>query len=113
MSSTIGEFQPRARDEVSDSARYQHLSGYGQRGNASTDMDRDSPDVVVNLFAFAGMEACANFDPDRMHFVDNRARASNGAGGTVECNEKAIAGRVSLAATKAAYVASYHCIVPV
>jgi hypothetical protein len=60
---SIGEPQSGAGNEVSNRARYPYLPGGSERGDAGADMHRDSADVVVDLFAFAGMEARTNFDP--------------------------------------------------
>jgi hypothetical protein len=113
MFASIDEPKPGSGDEVFYRARYQYLPWGSERGDASADMDRDSANVVLDLFALAGMEACTNFDPDRAHFVDDCARTANGAGGTVECNEKAIARRIGLTAAKPTYVAPDRCIVSI
>jgi hypothetical protein len=106
----IDKQQPGAGDEVSHRARHEYLTGAGQRGHASTDMNRYPTDVVVDLFALARVKACTNIKPDRAHFIDDGTRAPDRAGGAIERNEKAVARRIGLTAAKPTYVASDHCV---
>src|ERR1700722_8202586 len=108
MLALIDEQQPGSRDKVSHRARHEYLPGARERRHASTDMNRYPPDVVVDLFALARVKACTNIKPDRAHFIDDCARASDRAGRAVERNEKAVARRICLTAAKPAYVASDH-----
>src|SRR5436305_15314364 len=56
----IGEGDPRARDEVPDRARDEHLPFAGVFADARGDVDCDAADVVAHDLTLAGVNPGAN-----------------------------------------------------
>ncbi len=72
----IDKLQPGARHQVPHGARNENLARPCQRGDASADMDRDTPDIFVNFLAFASVKPSSNIDPERTNFFDDCAGAA-------------------------------------
>ena len=52
---SVGEGEPRAHNEVADSAGYQHFAGPGLGRHASTDMHGDTTHIRTAELALAGV----------------------------------------------------------
>ncbi len=76
-------------------------------------MNGQSTEVISSHFAFSGMKPCPDFDSKRFDHFDNGASAPYCAGGTVERGEKAVPGRLDLAATELSQLLPHQTIVAV
>ena len=76
MSSAILELDAGARDQVCDGSRHEDLGRAAERGDASTEMDCDSADVLAAQFDLSGVNPGADFDPEGSDAVADRAGAT-------------------------------------
>src|SRR5665213_3675573 len=102
----IDKLQPGARHQILHGTRNENLARPSHRGDARADMDRDTPDIVVNFLAFAGVKPSSNIDPERTNFFDDCAGAADCAPRPVEGDEETVTSRVGLASAKAHNVSS-------
>src|SRR5918912_3540752 len=91
------EGDPRAGDEVAHRARDEDLTRPGQRRDPRAGVDGDPAHLPVRELALAGVEPCAELEPEAAHAVADRARGADRACGPVEGGEEAVAGGVDLA----------------
>jgi hypothetical protein len=63
-------------------------------------------DIVAHHFALAGMQPCANVDPEWAYFLRNRASAADTARRAIESRKNAIPSGLDLSAAKASEIAS-------
>ena len=105
LAAAVAEAQPGARHQVLYGARHQHLARTGERRDARADVNGNPTDIVVDHFAFAGMEPSTDFDPKRPDLLGNGAGAADAARRSVEGGKNAVAGRLDLMAAKACEIA--------
>ena len=113
MLSPILELDAGARDEVCDGPRHEYLRRAGDRGDAGTEMDCDSADVLAAQFDLSGVNPGADFDPEGSDSVPDCAGAIDRAGGPVEGGQRAVAGCLDLDAAKTAQLRAYDSVVAV
>jgi hypothetical protein len=105
MLAPVFERDPRARDEVANGARHKHLPGTRSAGHAGSRVHRDAADLVSHQLALAGVDARPDLDPELANAFPDRPRCADGTRRPVQGREKAVAGRVDLAATEAVELA--------
>jgi hypothetical protein len=66
----------------------------------------NATDIVANHFALAGMQPCANVDPEWAYFLRNGASAADTARRAIESRQNAVPSRLDLMAAKASEIAS-------
>jgi hypothetical protein len=74
-------------------------------------VDSDVPDPVADHLDFAGVNAGPDIDSERLHAPDRGGRTPDGAAGIVEHGEETVAGRVNLASTETAQLATHEGMV--
>src|ERR1700720_1059601 len=84
LAAAVAEAQARARHQVLDGARHQHLARTGERRDARADVNRNTADIVADHFALAGMESGTDFDPERPDLLGDCTGAAHAARWTVE-----------------------------
>src|SRR5215218_3034426 len=77
--SALLELDARARDEVLDGLRDQHLPRPRQRSDARARVDREAAHLVAVELAFAGVDARADLEPTVRNRIANRGRTPDGA----------------------------------
>jgi hypothetical protein len=107
----VAEAQAGAGHQVLHGARYQNLTGTGERGDARTNVNGNAADIVANNLALAGMQAGANLNPQRPYFFGYCAGAAHAARRTVERGENAVAGGLDFTAAKASKVTADRRVV--
>ena len=91
------EDETRARDQILDRARYEHLAGSGPSRYARTDVDCDSAHRGPVELDLTGMDADAYVESERTGILGDGQTATDSARGAVENSEEAIARDVDLA----------------
>src|SRR5947207_3157402 len=89
----VEEFDVRTGDEVSDGPGHEHFASRSAGRNTLPDVNRDPCDVVTAHFDLPGVHTGSNLDANRMDGIADRARAADGAGGTVKRCQYSIAGQ--------------------
>ena len=113
MFASFGECDVGSSDEVLDCAGDEDLSGSGDRSDAGCDVNGQSTEVISSHFALSGMKPGPDLDPKRFDSSDNGASAPYCAGGPVERGEKAVPGRLDLAAAEVSQLLPHQTIVAV
>jgi hypothetical protein len=89
--SAFGKFQAGAGDKVSDHPRYQYLVRSRLRHNSRGSVHRNATDILSPNFDLAGVQACAERQADVFRGGAESERAPDGAAGTVERRQNAVA----------------------
>ena len=97
----ILERDTRARDEVLDRARRQHLTGAGDSGDPRADVHGDARVVIAAHFALARVHTRTHVDSERARAVDNRRAQRTAQRRAVEHREETVARGADLATAKA------------
>src|SRR5205085_6553659 len=90
------EGDPGAGDEIAHRARDEHLARPGERRDPRTGVDGDAAHLAVRELALAGVESCAQLEPEAPHAVADRAGGADRPRRPVEGGEEAVAGGVDL-----------------
>src|SRR6266566_4181621 len=93
---SVGEDDSGSGDEILDGARHEDFARLGGCGDARAGVHGDSADLVAHQLTFAGVQPCANLNPERLNVFTDRARGPNGPGRSVEAGEEAVSCRVHL-----------------
>src|SRR6266536_3596783 len=96
MAAALLELQARTRDQVAHGARDEHLVGIRQGADPRRDVNRHPADVVAHHLTLAGVKAGASRDAKCPGGSDDRLRAADAPGRTVEGGEEAVAQRLHL-----------------
>ncbi len=99
--STVAELDPRARNQVLDGARDEHLARPRLGGYACPDVHRDAADLAIDPLALARVQSGANLDTQLAHSLSDRVRAPNRTRRAVERREEAVARGIQLGAAEA------------
>src|SRR5919202_3341174 len=94
------ELQFGAGDKVFHGRGDEYLSGFGKRRYTGADVHGESGDLVVDNFAFAGVQSRADFDAELAYCGADCVRAADGSDWPVEAGEEAVAGGVDLFAAE-------------
>ena len=113
MLSAVLELDAGARDEVCDGSRHEYLRRAGEGGDASTEVDCDSADVLAAQFDLSGVNPGADFDPKGCESVADRAGAIDRAGGPVKGRQRAVAGCLDLDAAKTGQLRAHDSVMVV
>ena len=92
----VFEREARARDEVFDRRRDEHVARLGEPGDARSDVDGDPADRIAVELHLARVDPGPDLDTERLHRVGDRLRAADGARGAVERRQEAVAGGIDL-----------------
>jgi hypothetical protein len=90
------EFQIGSGDQVLHGGGDQHLGRPCHAADPGADADGDPADLAVDRLDLADVHPGANLEVERADGLDDRLRAPNGAGGTVERREEAVTRGVDL-----------------
>src|SRR5262249_49318454 len=89
-----------ACDEIADGRRCEHVTAARLRCNAGSRVHGDPTYGAARDLALAGVNACANVEPERLQRVADRARRADRPARTVKRREEPVACRVDLVAAK-------------
>ncbi len=109
----VGELEAGTHHEIRDGARDEHFAGLRERNDAGRDVHRDATELVIALFAFAGVHAGAHFEteaPDRGGCGES---AVHRASGTIERDEEPVAGGFHFLAAVALELTAHDLVVAV
>src|SRR3954447_11336725 len=98
-------------DEVTQRLGDDNFARSREVADASPDVDGDATHVVAAYFAFAGVQAGPDLEPEWLYRVANRDRAPDRSLRPVERGEKAVARGAHLATAVAHQLGSDHRIV--
>src|SRR5215218_2261455 len=98
MRSAILEADARARDDLLQCPRDQHLAPLCARGDSCPNQDRNATDLKLALLELAHVQAGARFEAERANALGNRARAGDPAARSIEGGEEAVAGGIEFLA---------------
>src|SRR5919108_5396826 len=101
-----------AGDDVLDRAGDHHFTRFGGGGYPRGDVDGDAADVPIRLLDLARMHASPHLQSECLDAIRDRRGAADGARGSVERREDAVAEHVDLAAAKASELRSDDAVVP-
>src|SRR6201985_2573500 len=96
-----GTAEARPGDQVNDDARDEHLARPGRCCHTCGDVDGDAADVVVAQLDLARVYARPHLETQAPQDVADRHGTPDGAGGSVEPGEEAVACGVDLTAVEA------------
>src|SRR5262245_43955572 len=102
---------PRARHEIPDRARDEHLAGARQRAHARADVDGEAAEVVVEPLALARVEARAHLEAEVGDAVPDRAGRVDRPPRPVEGGEEAVAERLDLLPAEAREALAHEPVV--
>ena len=72
MGATVHVFEARSGGEISEGGGHEYLTRTSQRGDPRSDVDRESGNIVIMVFDFAGVEPRADFDTESPSGLDDR-----------------------------------------
>src|SRR6266849_3772916 len=113
VGAAILEAQSGARDEILHGAGHQDVIGSGGGGDSRADVHGQAPDLRSDDLALAGMHADADGEAERTDRVADRARAADGARGSVEHREESVARRVDFASAESCELAPDRTVVTI
>src|SRR5262249_58605905 len=93
---TVLELDARARDEVLDRLRDEHLSARREAGHAGADVHRQPGELLPHALALARVDPRADLEPQVWNALDDLAGARDRACRPVEAREEPVAGGVDL-----------------
>ena len=105
------EFDARSDHEIPHDARDQDLAGRGAGIDACCDVDRQPTQVITTNLTLAGVQAGSQLDPELTCGLQDRGRALNRTGRSVERHDESIAGGVDLAPSKSLELLAYGPVV--
>jgi hypothetical protein len=94
---SVSEGQPGTGDQVLDGARNDNFIGLRLRRDTRPDMHGNAAHLPGHDLALAGVQPCADMQPQLPYPATDRLRAPDGARGSVEGREEAVPGGVDLA----------------
>jgi hypothetical protein len=89
---TVVKTRARADDQITHGTRYEDFAGAGLAEDPRRDMYCDSPDVGVEQFALASVNAGANLDAQLLGISTQPLGAADSLRRTLERDEMAVAG---------------------
>src|SRR2546427_6541160 len=101
------ERDSRARDEVAHRARHEDLAAGGVVSHTSADVYGEAADVVATHLTLARVQPGAHIEAERPAGLTDGVGAADGARGTVEGRQQAVAGGLGLAAAEAVDLRSF------
>ena len=91
MRSAFGEFQAGTGHKIGNDSRDQDFARSGLRHHSSGRVNRNAADVPASDLDFAGVETRTQWQPDLQGGRAERQSASNGATGSIERRQNAVA----------------------
>lgn len=108
MEITVFELEARPGDQVTNRRADEDLAATGEGRHASSDVDGDTSDPVAGDLDLAGVDTGTDLNPERPHASDSGGRAPDGAAGTIEYREEAVACRIDLASSETSQLRSHE-----
>ena len=94
--STLFEAEARSSNKIADRPRYQHFVGGRQGANPRSNVYGDAAELLIDHFAFTGVNASPNVDTEWLDRFYDRLATANGARRAVKSSQETIAGRIYL-----------------
>ena len=108
----ILETNARARDEVLDGARHEHVAGRRGGGDSSADVDGDAADLALDRLHLADVEPRAHGEAQGSRTVTDGERAADGVDRNFEYGKEAVAGGIDFAPAEASKALPHKGVVP-
>ena len=94
MLAAIIEFKARSCDQVRKGPRNEDFTRSGSARDSGTDMYGNASDVIASNFELTGVQSRPHGHTDARQRVSDRECGPDALGGTIECREHAVAGRL-------------------